>query len=387
MNFSSLASQMVELGQLVEIRSSLVNPLHADNGRRPHVGPEHISSGSGCIDWKGVRTCADDGVTSGKYEFQPGDIIYSKIRPYLNKVAIADRIGLCSADMYAIKALPGCDARYLYRYLQTPEFLAYAASFSGRANIPKLNRQQLLGSQVPLPPLDEQRRIAAILDKANALRRKRKRALELLDGLTQSIFLEMFGKESAAVQLGEVCNKITDGTHQAPKWTKFGVPFLFVSNVRNQTITFKTDSFISEEDYQRLTKHSPIEAGDILYTAVGSYGHAAVVPPNERFIFQRHVAHLKPDRKKILPEFLSAALESASVKSQADRVARGVAQKTVTLGEMRKLIVPLPSLTRQKEFVAVLLQLRGQVASHLRGAFIEEGLFSSLQHRAFSGQL
>src|ERR1700722_1370060 len=98
------------------------------------------------------------------------------------------------------------------------------------------------------------------------------------------------------VSLADACSKISDGTHQVPNWATSGVPFLFVSNVRNGSISFDTNKFVSMDEYQKLTKHNPIEAGDVLYTAVGSYGHSAVVPHGKTFVFQRHIAHIKPNR-------------------------------------------------------------------------------------------
>ncbi|MEH6390562.1 MAG: restriction endonuclease subunit S [Sulfitobacter sp.] len=140
------------LGDLIEARSSLVDPTLKENAELPHVGPEHIKQAGGIIEWRRVVTCREDGVTSGKYRFEPDDVIYSKIRPYLNKVAIADRPGMCSADMYAL--LPKDDrinTRYLHAILSSSEFLAYSESVSGRANIPKMNRKQLMAFEAPIP--------------------------------------------------------------------------------------------------------------------------------------------------------------------------------------------------------------------------------------------
>ncbi|MBF0250372.1 MAG: restriction endonuclease subunit S [Alphaproteobacteria bacterium] len=147
----------VSLAELVEARSSLADPTLDENAELPHVGPEHIRQGGGHIEWDRVRACRVDGVTSGKYRFEAGDVIYSKIRPYLNKVAIADRVGMCSADMYAL--LPKSDrikTRYLHFILGSREFLAYGDSVSGRANIPKMNRKQLMAFEIPLPPVNLQ---------------------------------------------------------------------------------------------------------------------------------------------------------------------------------------------------------------------------------------
>jgi type I restriction enzyme S subunit len=156
------------------------------------------------------------------------------------------------------------------------------------------------------------------------------------------------------VRLADVCSKISDGTHQAPNWATNGVPFLFVSNVRNGSISFDTNKFVSKDEYQKLTKHSPIEAGDVLYTAVGSYGNSAVVPRGKTFVFQRHIAHIKPNHNLLDAAYLSQMLETPSVRQQADRVARGVAQKTVTLSSLRKFQIHLPPLPEQRRIAAIL---------------------------------
>jgi type I restriction enzyme S subunit len=279
--------------------------------------------------------------------------------------------------------------RYVFHCLQSQinHFLGRAA---GGAQ-PNISQGIIRETKIPLPALDEQRRIAAILDKADVLRRKRKRALELLDSLTRSIFLEMFAKKGNAqvssTSLRELCQKITDGTHQSPKWANEGVPFLFVSNVRGQQISFDTENFVSDTEYEKLTKHSPIEPGDVLYTAVGSYGNTAVVPPGRKFVFQRHIAHLKPKRDRVNSEYLSIALEMPNAKAQADRQARGVAQKTVTLASLKEMTIPLPSIEIQNEFAAKVRAIRKQADLTTRSIHASNILFSSLQSRAFSGQL
>jgi type I restriction enzyme, S subunit len=155
-------------------------------------------------------------------------------------------------------------------------------------------------------------------------------------------------------RLGDVCARISDGTHQAPNWASSGVPFLFVSNIRNGTISFETSKFVSSIEYDKLTKNCPIEAGDVLYTAVGSYGNSAVVPSGKTFVFQRHIAHLKPRHDLIDATYLSQMLETPPVRRQADKLARGVAQKTVTLSSLREFEIPLPPLDKQKRIAAIL---------------------------------
>jgi type I restriction enzyme S subunit len=261
------------------------------------------------------------------------------------------------------------------------------------AAIPGLNREDAYRQQLLVPPLPEQRRIATILDQADALRAKRREALAQLDSLTQSIFIEMFGEPDENVKglpvemLGTLCKRITDGTHQSPEWESSGVPFLFISNIVDGQITFDTHKFISAETYLELTRRCPIELGDVLYTTVGSYGNAAVVKTNERFAFQRHIAHIKPDMGKAIPLFLAAMIQSTGVRRQVDKVAKGVAQKTVNLADLKSLMVFAPPLTMQQAF-ATRIQAVEILKVAQRAALTElDSLFASIQHRAFRGEL
>lgn len=157
-----VASQRVSLGELCVIEAPQVDPKLPAFGQLPHVSGENIESGTGRL--LEVRSAAEDGMTSGKYLFEPGDVLYSKLRPYLRKVTLVDFRGLCSADMYPVRALEDrLDSRFLKWLLLSAEFTAYADEESRRARMPKLNREQLLSWFAPLPSVADQRRIAESL--------------------------------------------------------------------------------------------------------------------------------------------------------------------------------------------------------------------------------
>lgn len=284
------------------------------------------------------------------------------------------------------------DRRYLFHALQ---FLApYFVSRGAGGAQPNISQQTIKEASVYLPALAEQRRIAAILDQADDLRRLRQRSIDRLDQLGQAIFYEMFGdagekngwKFKTAV-LSDVAKKITDGTHQAPKWAEKGIPFIFVSNVRNQLISLDTKKFVDAEEYAKLTRTTPIEEGDVLYTAVGSYGNSAVVKNTEKFVFQRHIAQIKPDLTKLNPVFLSYCLESASLRRQADKVATGIAQKTVTLRGLKSFVIPSPPLVEQEVFAGRIEKISKTMLSEQESLKQFNDLFASLQQRAFKGEL
>jgi len=295
--------------------------------------------------------------------------------------------------IHRIRCGPRLDRRFLVHRLMWDYFSGRLTDYYTGATIKHLTGQDLARYQFPLPPVPEQRRIADILDKADALRAKRRAVLKQLDELTQSIFLDMFGdpatnpKGWTIAPLLSLCTRVTDGTHQPPPWSPSGHPFLFVSNITSGELTFDTTKFISDETHAELMRHCPIEVGDVLYSTVGSYGVPAVVRSNRKFAFQRHIAHLKPDRDAVEPEFLRTMLASSPLKRQADRAARGIAQKTVNLADIRKFVVFKPPLEAQRALVERVSAIRELHAMQSESLASCDALFSSLQHRAFQGDL
>ena len=132
----------------------------------PHIGVDSIEKGTGIL--SGYRTVKEDNVISGKYVFTPKHIIYSKIRPNLNKVALPDFDGVCSADAYPILPKDGiCNRLYLAYLMRSNHFLEYILKFSARSSMPKVNREQINGYQAPLPPIKLQEDFSYIVGQAD----------------------------------------------------------------------------------------------------------------------------------------------------------------------------------------------------------------------------
>ena len=152
----------------------------------PHIGIDSIEKGSGEL--KGYRTVKEDGVISAKYYFTPQHIIYSKIRPNLNKVALPDFEGLCSADAYPI--LPSqekCNRIFLATVMRSTFFLDYILQFSSRTNLPKVNRKEISGFRMPLPPLDLQNQFADFVAQVDKSKFAGQKALKTYHNLQQSL--------------------------------------------------------------------------------------------------------------------------------------------------------------------------------------------------------
>lgn len=248
--------------------------------------------------------------------------------------------------------------------------------------------------KIPLPPLEEQRRIAAILDKADGVRRKRKEAIRLTEELLKSTFLEMFGdpvtnpKGWEIKKLEEVTTKITDGVHSRPNYTEQGVPFISVKDITTGELKFDDCKFISEEDHKKYKKRCNPDMGDILYTKVGAtYGRPALVNVKSEFSLYVSVCLIKPQRDLIFPEFLKEALATPALKSQADRSIKGIGVPDLHLNMIKDFIVPVPPIYKQKEFLEIASKIQFSKESLTSCSQESENLFNSLLQRAFRGEL
>ena len=176
----------MRLEKIAPITAPLVDPSESEYSGLLHYGPDRIEKATGRL--MAAATAEQDGLISKKFLCQPGDILYSKIRPYLNKVAIAREVCLCSADVYPVRAREDVLAtEYLWTLLRSDAFLDYAAGYSRRANIPKLNRKQFAGYEAPVPPLSLQRRYSEFLEEVWRDEARRMAQLEQFDHLFSSL--------------------------------------------------------------------------------------------------------------------------------------------------------------------------------------------------------
>ena len=158
----------------------------------PHIGIDSIEKGTGAL--KGYRTVKEDGVVSGKYIFTPQHIIYSKIRPNLNKVALPDFEGLCSADAYPILPNPkNCNRIFLAVAMRSDYFLDYILQFSARTNLPKVNRKEIAGFSMPLPPLSLQNDFSTFVERVDQQKQTVQQSLEKLELMKKVLMQEYFG--------------------------------------------------------------------------------------------------------------------------------------------------------------------------------------------------
>ena len=349
---------MAKLGDFFTIASGGTpdkgNPFYYENGTIPWVKTgdlknQYVPTGIDCITEEGLNN------SSAKL-FPPNTVLVAMY---------GATIGACSILSYEAATNQACAAflpnenvlpTYLYYFLSSKREQFVKDGVGGAQ--PNISAGYLKNVQFGLIPMQQQIDIVEKLDKVEKLIALRKEQLAKLDQLVKSRFVELFGDtpDEEKKTMADICKIITDGTHQPPKFTSTGIPFLFVSNIVTNEIHYDAEKFISEETYAELIKRTPIAIGDILLSTVGSYGHPAVVKSDKPFCFQRHIAYLKPNADMVNSEYLRGAILSADVQRQIDERVKGIAQKTLNLSEIRKLQLPLPSMEQQEQFAAFVEQ-------------------------------
>lgn len=320
-------------------------------------------------------------------------------RTGVGKVAIAGMDVCISQDFTGI--IPKTDlidTRYLFRFLQSKQ--AYFVNYQRGATIKGVTRRVIEELPIPLPPLPEQRRIAAVLDAADALRAKRRAALAKLDALLQSVFLEMFGdpvrneKGWEVVTVSDVAAKekysIKAGPFGSSLRKEYYVPVGYKIYGQEQVIRDDLtygDYYIDQARYDSL-KANRIKAGDILISLVGTFGKVSVVPEDfEPGIINPRLMKITLDRHKMHPLFFKQLLSMPSILNRITDDSHGGTMGIVNVGIMKDVPIPAPPIDIQERYVEILDRINEIKAQFSLNHERFMTLFESLQQRAFRGEL
>ena len=324
-----------------------------------YIAGEHMDSENIHITRRGRFEGSDVGPAFIRL-FKPGQILYGSRRTYLKKVAVADFEGVTSNTTFVLESKdPEKLLQGLLPFIMlTDSFTEYAIKNSKGSTNPYILFSDLAEYEFELPELREQKQLLELLIACDEAKEAYKKQLQAPEELVKSQFIEEFKQipKEDYRPLNDVCTLITDGTHNPPRFVDSGIPFILVSNITGNVVTYDTPKYITEETYEIMMKRTPIEKGDVLLSTVGSYGHPAVVVEDKKFAFQRHVAHLKPNKDIIDSRFLHTAILSSDVQEQIEVLVLGVAQKTLNLSAIKKIRIPVPSLDQQKHFIAFVEQ-------------------------------
>ncbi|WP_292993101.1 restriction endonuclease subunit S [Nitrosomonas sp.] len=284
------------------------------------------------------------------------------------------------------------DPSYLFHFLSSPEFKQWTRKSSG-ANIKNIRKSELEQFKIPLPSLEEQKRIAAILDKADAIRRKRQQAIDLTDQLLRSVFLELFGdpvtnpKGWKKIALQNVVSEVIDCPHSTPRWTENGKVAIRTSNLTAGGWNWSDKRYVSEEEYHDRSKRSYVEPGDIILSREGTVGIAAIVQEDMEICLGQRLVQLRPNLGIANSEYILHILLYELEPERLERAMVGATSKHLNVKELRELEIPLPLLELQDNFKKTVNKITMYKSRLARAALLDENLFSALTQNAFSGEL
>ncbi|WP_156942460.1 restriction endonuclease subunit S [Alkalihalobacterium bogoriense] len=325
----------------VVIKTGQVNPTKQPYSEMYHVGLVNIEKYTGRL--LNVKKAKEEKVSSGKYLFQKGDVLFGKIRPELAKVCYTEIDGICSADIYPLKETEFVDSMFLKYVLLDMRFYQYSVSSSMRTGLPKVNREDLGGFDLILPPKAEQKVIATILstwDKAidlkeNLIEQKKEKKKGLMQKLlTGEVRLPGFNREWKKVRLGEVLKE--------RKEIGFADLELLAITSKNGVVR-RTEVDIKDNSSEDKSKYKRILPNDIGYNTMRMWQGVSGVSKYEGIVSPAYTI-LKPT-EKVNSDYMGYLFKLPSVVNQFKRHSQGLVNDTLNLKyenlKVIKIVLPM----------------------------------------------
>ncbi len=383
------------IGDLVD-KCQTWNPKTSGAGSFDYVDLSSVNNDTKCIVSFERHECSD-APSRARQLMEAGDVLVATVRPNLNGVALVDEAhhGMTASTGYCVLRpnRDKLDSRFLFHWVKTDTFVQRMVDVATGANYPAVSDAKVKASTLPLPPLGEQKRIAGILDAADALRAKRRKSLAQLDTLLQSTFLDMFGDPfseeafGSHVPFSELTERITYGFTSPMSHLEAGIPILTAKNILDGCLDLDNVHYADQGEFDALTLKSKPDPGDVLITKDGSIGRCAVVPDIGPICINQSVTLVIPNRSVVISEYVSAYVRSVPVQQRIKRMGKGNALKHLQITELAKFPAVLPPLDLQHRFATV-VELVEQQKARQRAHLAElDTLFASLQQRAFNGEL
>jgi type I restriction enzyme S subunit len=379
-----------EWRSVARVASHLVDP--AEHQDLPHIAPNHIEPGTGRL--LPYRTVREDEVVSSKHLFQPGQILYSKIRPYLAKTVIVDFVGVCSADMYPVDT--DLDSRYLKWWMLSPDFTRFASGEQARTVLPKINKDALGRLPVPVPTLPEQHRIVDLLEDhlsrieaADAYLKASSRRLAVLH---QTMLAKVSVGPTAT--LSSLAWDSGYGTSEKCIVDGPGKAVVRIPNLVGGQIDLSDEKRVANP--AAVVENAMLTPGDLLIVrtngSVELIGRSAVVQAGVDAAFASYLIRYRFRADVVRPAWVQAMLSAPQIRAQIKRLAASSAgQHNLSLAKLNSLEIPVPPMEVQDARLSELVDIQQSLA-RIRQAIADakvrkDGLRRSLLYAAFSGQL
>jgi type I restriction enzyme, S subunit len=390
---------MVKLGDLVSVNPRL--PKDADESQEVTFVAMASASEEGFLIDSEKRILSE--TRKGFTYFERSDVLLAKITPCfengkcLRANQISTDIGFGSTEFHVLRVNPEkINTDYLFYLIWNDAFRFYGEkSMSGAAGQKRVGTDFLKNFEIPLPPLAEQQRIAAILDKADAIRRKRQQAIQLADDFLRAVFLDMFGDPVTNPKGWEVRplrNQITFITSGGRGWSKYysdsGARFIRSLDVQMNYIGSKDIAYVTPPDNAEA-KRTKVKSGDVLLTITGSrIGRVCVVPESfDAAFISQHVSLIRVD-ETVNPRYLSMflSLESGG-QSQISKAQYGQSKPGLNFDHIGSFKILMPPRQKQDQFVELWDKSIGVSERMSESECAHIDLFNSLSQKAFAGEL
>lgn len=373
-----------------------------------YVGLENIEKDTGrmqAVDAEGIR--------STKNIFEAGNILYGKLRPYLNKHGIAEFDGVCSTDILVFQTAPSVEKELLNRYFDLPQFISFAVSHSKGINLPRVSAKEILTARMPLPPLSEQRRLVARIEslfaKLDAAKDKVQSVLDSHETRKAALLHDAFAgkltakwREERGIPQSWKNGKLLDCLLEKPRNGYSPKAVNYPTKCKSMSLSATTDGIFKKEYYKYIDEEIPadsylwLEPGDILIQRSNSLekvGISAIYTGGtHEYIYPDLMMKLQVNNQND-PAYINYFLQRAETRAYFLSNATGIAGNMPKINQKTVSNTPVnyPSLTEQQEIVRILDRLLAREQRARQAA--EETLTAidrmkqSILARAFRGEL
>ena len=354
------------------------------------------------VDWDNVPSCECTEKDYEKYALHKGDIVFARTGATTGKSFLIRECPQAVFASYLIRVSPSSkiNSEYLSWFFQTPDYWRQITFSSTGTAQPGVNSTKLKELQIPLPPIEEQKRIAAILDKADRVRRKRQEAIRLTEELGRSIFLDMFGdpisQDWKMVKVVDMAEKSKNSMRTGPfgsnllhsEFVDEGIPVLGIDNAVKNRFLWAKPRFITPEKYKQL-KNYTVYPEDVVITIMGTCGRCAIIPDDcPTAINTKHLCCITTNKEICLPEFLYGYfLFHPIAKQYFERNTKGAIMDGLNQTIIKGLPIPLAPIDLQHQYKGAIQKLNILEVKANNHFGNSENLFNSLLQRAFRGEL
>ncbi|MEO5370931.1 MAG: restriction endonuclease subunit S [Magnetococcus sp. DMHC-1] len=386
------------LKKVAEIERQGIQPDQISSDAH-YVGLEHVDGEGNLI---GVQNALSAELKSTKFSFSDQHILFGKLRPYLRKISRPEFSGICSTDILPIRPKNGLDRDYLFHYLRQQRLVDFATARCTGINLPRLSPKALAEFPVIYPDsLPEQKRIAAILDKADAIRRKRRQALSLADQFLRAVFLDMFGDPVTnprgwpSLALGELLQSIESGWSPSCHEWKADEDSWGVLKLGSITQGAYCDSENKALPEGLTTKENlEIRQGDVLFNRKNTYALVGscvyVHETRTKLMMSDLIFRLTPKPgSKLSKIYLWACLSHPGMRGKVQELASGAAgsMPNVSKARLMTLKIPRPDQLIQDRFGEIFARTINLGKNNDILVTESADLFGSLIQHAFQGGL